>query len=468
MAIKLKEAGVHDFVVLEKGADVGGVWRENTYPGAACDIPSHLYSYSFSPNTKWSRRYPPQPEILQYLRDIAEKYSLRPHIRFGIEVESAEFNDANAEWTVTTRDGQQITAPVFISGAGQLSRPAMPDLPGIKSFKGKAFHSANWDHDFDLSGKKVAVVGTGASAIQFVPIIAEKVQKLTLFQRSAPWTLPKPDTEYGSLERQMFARLPGFRRAYRYAIWKFLGEGGFAAFENPESPTGKLLKWVSERQLRTQVKDPELRKKLTPDYPIGCKRVLFTSSWYEALTRSNVAVESGGIKKVEAKGVRDSSGELHEVDAIIYGTGFKATDFLTPMTIKGAQGRDLNDAWRDGAEAYLGISVADFPNFFMLYGPNTNLGSNSIIFMIECQVNYIMQCLKALDSKAAVKMEVHENVMRKFNDELQATLSGTVWNAGCKSWYVNENGRNTNNWPKLTAEYREITRQLNEADFQFS
>ncbi len=467
MAIKLKEAGINDFVVLEKGFDVGGVWRENTYPGAACDIPSHLYSYSFSPKTNWSRRYPPQPEILEYLREIAEKYELRPHIRFGVEVESATFDDASATWTVKTRDGQQVTAPIFISGAGQLSRPAMPDLPGIEKFKGKAFHSANWDHDFELKGKKVAVVGTGASAIQFLPIIAQDVDHLTLFQRSAPWTLPKPDTEYSKLEKRMFGKLPGFRRAYRYAIWKFLGEGAFSAFENPGSTTGRILKWVSERQLRTQVADPELRKKLTPDYPIGCKRVLFTSNWYEALTRDNVSVENGGIKAITATGVRSADGELHKVDAIIYGTGFKATDFLTPMTIKGANGRDLNDAWRDGAEAYLGITVADFPNFFMLYGPNTNLGSNSIIFMIECQANYIMQCLKAMEAKQAKTLDVKPTVMREFNDGLQATLKDTVWNAGCKSWYVNEKGRNTNNWPALTAEYREITSELQEADYQF-
>jgi len=468
MAIKLKEAGIEDFVVIEKGEDVGGVWRENTYPGAACDIPSHLYSYSFSPKVDWSRRYPPQPEILGYVKDMADKYQLRPHIRFGLEVAAASFNDDSAQWTITTADGQQCTASIFISGAGQLSRPAMPNLPGIENFAGESFHSATWNHDYDLNGKKVAVIGTGASAIQFVPIIAKKVAKLTLFQRSAPWTLPKPDTEYSSVERSMFKGLPGFRRAYRFAIWKFLGEGIFTAFEDPSSKTGRMLKWVSERQLRTQVKDPDLREKLTPDYPIGCKRVLFTSDWYGALTRDNASVETSGIAKVEKNGVRDANGTLHEVDAIIYGTGFKATDFLTPMKISGANKRDLNDAWQDGAEAYLGMTVAGFPNFFMLYGPNTNLGSNSIIFMIECQAQYIMQCIELMQEKQAKTIDVKLGVMREFNDALQQTLKSTVWNAGCKSWYVNEAGRNTNNWPKLTREYRDITAEITPADYKLA
>lgn len=461
MAIRLKQAGIEDFVMLEKAAGVGGTWRDNSYPGAACDVPSHLYSFSFERKTDWSHTFARQDEILAYLQHCARKYGLLEHIRFGKEVSVASFDEAAQRWHIETADGERLEAQVLITACGQLNRPAYPDIPGLERFEGEAFHSARWNHDYELNGKRVAVIGTGASAIQFVPQIAEQVEQLTLFQRSAPYVLPKADRPYSEREKRLMARFPllhDLSRARIYSLYE-LRVLGFSYIK----PVMQVMKLLWARHLRATVPNPELRRKLIPDYPMGCKRILLANDYYPALTRANVEVVTDGIQEVRAQSIVDESGREHPVDAIIYGTGFRATEFLAPMTIRGRGGRELNEAWRDGAEAYLGITVAGFPNLFMLYGPNTNLGHSSIVYMLESQIAYVMQCLEALDAHRC--LDVRPEVQSAFNREVQRRLGRSVWEQGCKSWYMTASGKQTNNWPGFTFSYRRHTRRLDLKDY---
>lgn len=463
MAIRLKRAGIDDFVILEKAGEVGGTWRDNSYPGAACDVPSHLYSYSFERKFDWSRKFAPQAEILDYLRHCARKYALLPHIRFDTEVRAAHFDEAAKRWELTTAAGEPLSAQILITACGQLNRPAYPELPGMERFQGKAFHSARWDHDYDLTGKQVAVIGTGASAIQFVPRIAAQVAQLTLFQRSAPYVLPKPDRPYPRWEQRLLARVPllhDLSRAKIYSLYE-TRVFGFALFTS----IMRFIRWRWARYLQHSVADPVLRQKLVPDYPVGCKRILLANDYYPALTRPNVEVVTEGIREVRERSVIDAAGREHAVDAIIYGTGFKATEFLAPMTITGRNGQDLDAAWRDGAEAYLGITVAGFPNLFMLYGPNTNLGHSSIVYMLESQIGYVMQCLAALEQQQLDWLEVRPETQSAFNRKVQRQIRRSVWDQGCQSWYKTESGKQTNNWPGFTFVYRFLTRRLDLSDY---
>ena len=386
MAVALQKAGIKDFVILEKKQDVGGVWRDNTYPGAACDVPSHLYSFSFEPNPDWSRVFAAQGEIHQYLQRCADKYGLRKYIRFGAEVASAQFNEATSQWQVMQKDGTVLSAALLISGTGQLSRPAFPKLVGMESFQGHIFHSATWDHSYSLAGKRIAVVGTGASAIQFVPAIAGLVEHLKVFQRSPAHVMPRPDRAYSGREKTLLRNVPWLMKAYRASIYLRF-ESRALAFTRFKF----LMKWAVgipfRKLLNEQVDDPVLRQKLTPDYPFGCKRILLSSEYLKTISRPNVELITDGIVRVTESGIETVDGKQHEVDAIIYGTGFAATEFLSPMRIVGRGAIDLNQAWRDGSRAYLGLAVPDFPNFFMLYGPNTNLGHNSIVYMLESNPN---------------------------------------------------------------------------------
>lgn len=463
VGIKLKEAGKHNFAILEKAAEVGGVWRANTYPGACCDVPANLYSFSFAMKDDWSRRYPPQPEIQAYMKDTARHYGLYPHIRFNTGVTAANYDDASGLWTVHTDNHETLQARAFITGVGQLGRPAYPDLKGVENFQGKLFHSADWDWDYDLTGKKVVVIGTGASAIQFIPEVAKQAAQLEIIQRTAPYVIPKPDTEYGPGHRFLFRYIPGFQKVYRM-FWYLVGEMSCGAF-NRGSGLANFYARITRWHMHYHVKDPELRAKLTPDYPIGCKRVLFSSNYFEAIARPNVDIITSQIAEVRNHSVLLESGEEIPADCIIYGTGFKATEFLAPMEITGKHGQALNQAWAEGAEAYLGITVAGFPNFFMLYGPNTNLGSNSIVFMIECQTRYIMRCLHSLLDDGKKSLEIREDIQRHFNEDLQAKLKDSVWNAGCSSWYHNAAGKVTNNWPGYTRKYRRLTRAPEFSEF---
>ncbi|WP_111496259.1 flavin-containing monooxygenase [Marinobacter bohaiensis] len=463
MAMQLKRAGFGHFTILEKADSLGGTWRDNTYPGAACDVQSHLYSYSFEPKSDWSRKFGLQPEIRSYLEQCADKYRLHEHIRFNTEVTAARFDRASAQWRIETRDGQEHRAHVLIPGCGQLNQPAMPDIDGLDRFQGPLFHSARWDHDVDLAGKRVAVIGTGASAIQFVPQIVPEVASLKLFQRSGAWVIPKPDRPFTGFEQWLFEAMPLADRLYRaFIYWRI--ETRALAFTR----FGFLLnglKWQTRRLARRHVRDPDKRAKLIPDYPVGCKRILISNDWFPAVDDDRVDLVTDPIESVDDNAVITQGGVRHPVDAIILGTGFRATDFLTPMTITGLDGRDLNAVWKDGAEAYKGISVAGFPNLFLLYGPNTNLAHSSIVFMLESQIRYVIKCLRLLRDPALRYMDVKADRQHDYNARLQETLSHTVWEAGCHSWYKTASGRNTNNWPGFTFSFRLMTSKLELSDY---
>ncbi len=466
MAIALKKKGEESFVILERSTDVGGVWRDNSYPGAACDVPSHLYSFSFEPNPNWSHVFAPQKEIYDYLKGCARKYDLLRHIRFDAEVKEAQFNDRNNLWEVTLTDGSLLTTTTLVSATGQLSRPVYPKLKGKEEFKGHVFHSARWDHDYDLAGKRVAVVGTGASAIQFVPAIADKVAELKVFQRSPAYIIPRPDRPYTEGEKARFKHVPLAMKIHRAMIY-LRYEARALAFTRFKGLMKVAIGVPFRRLLTKHVADPALRAKLIPDYPMGCKRMLLSSEYLATMSRPNVDLVTDSISHVTKSGVVTNDGSLHEVDAIIYGTGFAATEFLAPMRIVGRNGVDLNHAWKGGAKAYLGMTVPDFPNFFMLYGPNTNLGHNSIVYMLESQIAHILRCLKAMKSKRATQIEVDAKIYNDYNSNIQQRLKNTVWN-GCRSWYVDANGHNSTNWPGFTASYRRVTKYGALAAYQFS
>jgi cation diffusion facilitator CzcD-associated flavoprotein CzcO len=453
--VRLRERGVTDVVVLEKGDDVGGVWRDNTYPGAACDVKSLLYSFSFAPHD-WSRTYAPQEEILAYLRQVADEHDVTPHCRFGREVATADWVEETGTWQVTTVDGEVWVARVLVSGVGQLSRPRWPDLPGLADFAGPTMHSARWDHDLDLDGRRVAVVGTGASAIQFVPGIVDRVGHLTVFQRSAPWVLPKGDRPYRPWERRVLSRVPGARRLTREWIF-WTNELRVLAFNSPSSWLGRASERLGHWHLQRQVQDPALREAVEPDHPIGCKRVLVSNDWYPALDRDHVDVETTPVGRVVEEGVITEDGRLVEADVLVLGTGFHATEFLVPMQVTGRDGRDLHEQWGDAARAHLGMTVPGFPNLFLLYGPNTNLGHNSIIFMIESQLRYLVAAVDHLRARPLISLEVRADVAAGHDAQVQDELASTVWNAGCSSWYRTAAGRVTNNWPGAAFRYRLAT-----------
>lgn len=464
MAIALKRAGRDDFVILEKAGEVGGTWRENTYPGCACDIMSLLYSYSFAPKADWSRLFPPQAELLEYIKDCTETFDLRRHIRFGVKVTALEFDDPTGTWRLLVEGGSTITARAVVAALGPLHVPNVPDIPGLPDFKGTVFHSAEWDHGYDLSGKRVAVIGTGASAIQFVPRIVPQVESLALFQRTPPWILPKPDRAITEVERWMFRRLPGFQRAYRSGLY-LLHESMAAGFQNPRmmEAAGSVARW----HLARQVADPDLRRRLTPAYTMGCKRTLLSSDYYPALTQPKVHLVSEGIAEIGADRVITDNGMSYEVDAIILGTGFHVVDAMRDSRIVGEGGVPIQEAWKDGVEAHLGVTVAGFPNLFIMLGPNTGLGHNSMIFMMEAQVRYIMQCLRMLDRSHATRVSVRASAQRRFNRWVQKRSRGAVWESGgCNSWYLDENGKNRAAWPASTINYWWRTRRLHPTDFE--
>ncbi|WP_336213315.1 flavin-containing monooxygenase [Nonomuraea sp. LPB2021202275-12-8] len=452
MAIRLERAGIRSYTVFEKGDDLGGTWRDNTYPGAGCDIPSHLYSYSFEKYTSWTRRYPGQPEILGYLEHCADKYDVRRQIRFSTEVTAAAFDGSHWQLTTATPGAEPEAFDVVVMGVGQLNRPHLPDIPGMDEFEGTSFHSARWNHEHDLTGRRVAVIGNGSSAAQFIPRVAEQAERLEVFQRTPNWVIPKPDATFGPAAKLAFHFIPGLQRAYREWIYRYAEGTLYPALAQGWSQD--LLKKRALNHLHDQVKDPRLRARLTPDYPPGCKRVVIDSSFYPALCRPNVDVVTEKIVRITPKGVKTAESP-HEVDTIIYATGFRSTEFLSPMRVTGRGGRDLAEQWAGGAEAYLGISAPNFPNLFMLYGPNTNLGHNSIVFMIECQVNHIMACMPYLSQ--GMRLEVRPEVMAAWRDQLDAAMARMVWGDGCQSWYKTAEGRVTNNWPGPSTLYRRLT-----------
>ncbi len=462
MAIQLRKEGREDFVILEKADDVGGTWRDNTYPGCACDIPSHMYSFSFEQNPGWSRAYSPQPEIWRYMRDVAAKYDLHRFIRFGQEMTGARWDADENRWHVASKSGEEFVAPALVAGVGALHLPQIPALPGIERFKGRAFHSAQWEHDYDLEGKRVAVVGTGASAIQFVPRIAKDVAELTLFQRTPPWIMPKPDREMPEPLRKAFASVPLLQRAFRNVL--YWGLEARAIGFNGQPWVMKIGQRIAKRNIFKSVKDPELRRKLTPDYTMGCKRVLVSNDYYPALARENVDVVTEGVKEVREHSVVDGAGVEHEVDAIIYGTGFHVTDAFDDLEIIGRDGRNLGKEWSvEGMRTYQGITVSGFPNLFFLLGPNTGLGHNSVVFMIEAQISYVAQALRLGQGKA---LDPRPEAQERFNGEIQRKLAKGIWTqGGCKSWYLDAKGVNRTIWPGFTWRYWLDTRKVRREDY---
>ncbi|MEW9527264.1 flavin-containing monooxygenase [Microbispora sp. NPDC049125] len=458
MAIKLKDAGYHDFTILEKAGDLGGTWRDNTYPGCACDVPSPLYSFSFELNPGWSRLFSPQSEIWDYLRACVEAYDLLPHLRLGTEVRELEYDDERAVWRVSTAGGETFETNAVVSGVGALHVPSFPDIPGRDRFTGAAFHSAQWDHSCDLTGKRVAVIGTGASAVQFVPAVAERAGRLTVFQRTAPWIQPKPDVAIPEGMRRAL-QVPGAARALRGAVYWLLETRAVGFAIDPRLMA--VHRQVAERHLAKQVADPELRAKLTPDYTIGCKRILLSSDYYPALTRDDVELVTDRVTEIRERSIVDAAGREHETDVIVYGTGFRVVDALTDQRITGRGGIKIQDAWRDGVEAYLGVSTAGFPNLFFLLGPNTGLGHSSVVFMIEAQVRYVLECLRLLSRTRARALDVRPGAQRAYNDRLQRRLERLVWSeGGCTSWYLDQHGRNRSLWPGFTFEYWARTRKV--------
>jgi cation diffusion facilitator CzcD-associated flavoprotein CzcO len=460
MAIRLLQEGFEDFVVLEKAQDVGGTWRDNTYPGCACDVPSHLYSFSFAPNPQWPSTFSAQPEIQAYLQDCARRYGVLPHVRFGHEVTAADWDDEQQHWRIETSQGP-LTASVMIAGSGPFSGKSVPDLPGLETFEGASWHSAEWDHDHDLTGERVAVVGTGASAIQFVPEIQPVVGKLTLFQRTPAWVIPRRDRRLTRLEHALYRRFPAAQLLMRAGIY-WARETFVLQFRRRR--VGDAIGKLASNHLTRQVRDRDLRRKLRPRYAMGCKRVLISNDFYPALTRDNAEVVTEAITEVRPRSLVTADGTEHEVDTIIWGTGFHVVDRPIAEMVRGRDGRTLADVWDGSPQAYLGTSVAGFPNAFVLVGPNTGLGHNSIVFMIESQVNYIVGALKAMREAGAAAVEPRPDAQQRFIEEMERESRKTVWvSGGCQSYYLDRKGRNSTLWPTFTWPFRERTRRFDPA-----
>jgi cation diffusion facilitator CzcD-associated flavoprotein CzcO len=465
LGIQLTRLGIDSFTIFEKSDRLGGTWRDNTYPGAACDVPSFSYCFSFEQKTDWSRKWAPQSEILDYMEDCAKKYDLIRHIRFSTEIASAEWDEDASVWRIRTTKGEEVLAEVLVTGVGQLNRPSIPKLSGAEKFQGVSFHSARWRHDVDLTGKTVGVVGNAASAIQFIPQIAPKAGKVHVFQRSANWMVPRNDLAYTDDQKRRFARNPVRTRLYRWLIY-FQHEINWPVFRGSALLSRRMAQ-AAETYMRATVNDPKLQEVLIPDYPVGGKRILISDDYYPALNRENVEVVTTGIDHLDENAVVTNDGRTIPVDVLIYATGFESTAFLAPMAIRGRDGRLLQDEWADGAKAYFGISVAGFPNLFLMYGPNTNLGHNSIIFMIECQTNYILNCLRQLDEGGFTAMDLRREVMDAFDLSQQEELRHRVWAFTGKSWYKNDAGRITNNWSGSTIRYWWKTIRANPQLYRF-
>lgn len=456
-AIKLKEAGIDNFVMLEKDEVFGGTWRVNTYPGAACDIPSHLYSFSFAQNAHWSRLFPRQDELLAYTQRVVHEFGLERHLRLGMALRSARFDEAAGRWRITSSKGE-MSARAVIFAIGLLGRPSVPNFPGAERFRGQSFHSAQWDHSIDLRGKRVAVIGSGASAVQFVPEIQPQVQQLDHYQRTAHWVLPRPDRAVTRLEQWLLDRVRPLQLLYRAKHYVQFESRVVLFIFLPV--LAKVMQWQAMRHLKRQVADPQLRAKLVPDYTLGCKRVLLANDYYPALAQPNVAVLKDGIREVREHSIVTGSGEERPVDVIIYATGFDVEHAYGAIELRGRGGCSFAQALEDGAGAYKGATVAGFPNFFMITGPNTLLGHNSMVYMIELGVRYAVDGVRRLLRDDLHSVEVQAAVQGAYNHKLQRKLKGTVWHTGCRSWYLDSRGRNLVIWPGFTFNYRAITRRF--------
>ncbi|MCH7392819.1 NAD(P)/FAD-dependent oxidoreductase [Acinetobacter dispersus] len=460
-AIKLQQAGFTDFVVLEKADEIGGVWRANTYPGCACDVPSALYSYSFAPNPQWSRVFAQQQEIKTYIHNVAQQFDVKKYVRFGYEMLESAWDDQAKHWVVKTNQGL-IHARFAIMAGGPMHQPVLPKIKGLETFKGAQFHSAEWNHNVDLNGKKVAVVGAGASAIQFVPEIQAQVAKLTLLQRTPQWVLPKMDQSLPKLAQALFKVLPVTQRLTRYGVYGVF-ESLNSSMHHPKLVS--QIERLAKLNIRLGVKDPELRAKLLPDFTIGCKRVLQSNQWYPALAKPNVEVLRCGVEEVRGNTLIASDGSQHEVDAIIFGTGFEVSNPPIAKQIRNKHGKSMDEVWQGSARGYLGTVVEGCPNAFVMFGPNIAVSSSALI-IIEAQLAYILDMLKKVQAQQIETVEIRAEVLEQYNDEIQAALTNTVWNTGgCSSYFIDRNGRNSTLWPWTTFEMRARLAQCDLNDY---
>jgi cation diffusion facilitator CzcD-associated flavoprotein CzcO len=464
LAIKLKQQGIDDFLLLEKASELGGTWRDNHYPGAECDVPSALYSYSFETKTDWDYQWSEQPQILEYIQKTARKHGVVDRIEFNSELLSASYHESQGEWTLALTNGKTISTQFWISAVGQLHKPRIPEVKGADLFRGPSFHSANWNHEIDLCNKSVAVIGNAASAVQFVPMVAQQARQLRIFQRSANWVSKKRDQRYTDGQKRLLRLLPILKRLTRLRIYLRNELLVYPAFKGYRLNRW-LVKMACLSYLNETVTDGSLREKLMPDYPVGAKRVLVVNGYYEALMRENVDVITDPIDAMDETGVITRGGQHYPNDVIIYATGFVTNPFLDGISIRGKSGTLLTDHWSSGARAYLGIATSAFPNLFFMYGPNTNLGHNSILLMAESQADYIVQAIKAVAAADADALEVRDEIEEQYNSDIQTRLQGMVWNNVAASWYKS-GGRITNNWPGSVAEYRRVTRNFKITDYQ--
>jgi cation diffusion facilitator CzcD-associated flavoprotein CzcO len=463
MAIRLSQAGLDDFLVLERAAEIGGTWQANTYPGCACDVPSHLYSFSFAPNPGWTQTYSTQPEIWDYLRRTADAFGVRDRVRLDTAVESATWLDEERRWELETSRGT-VRARLLVAGMGPLTEPKIPALPGLGDFPGPVFHSARWDHDADLRGRRVASIGTGASAIQYVPAIQPEVAQLHVFQRTPPWVLPHTNRPIRDWERRLFRALPATQRLMRGSV--YAGREALVLGFVKDPRLMKVVERMARKHMERQIDDPELLARVTPDYTIGCKRILPSNRWYRALGKPNVELVTEAIAEVRGSAVVTADGREREVDAIVLGTGFEVTDIPAAHRVRGRGGVPLDDVWHGSPRAHLGTSVAGFPNLFFLLGPNTGLGHSSVVYMIESQVAHVMAALQLMRERGAETIEVTSEAQERYNAELDRRLAGTVWSTGCASWYLDRTGRNATIWPDWTWRFRRRAARLDPAEYR--
>ena len=465
MAIRLLQRNIHNFVILEKSNEVGGTWRENQYPGAACDVQSHLYSLSFAPKTDWSKRYAEAPEIFQYIQDVVQQFNLREYCQFNSEVVHTEYHEKDCVWHVALKDGRQLSCQYLVFASGPLHVPQIPHIKGIEKFQGKVFHSSQWDHQYNLNSKVVASIGTGGSAIQYIPEIAPQVKQLYVMQRTAAWVIPRDERKYLNIEKKLFKQADWFRKLHRARLY-WSNESRAIPIMQPS--VMEYTQKLAEAFIRFQVKDKQLAQKLTPDYIMGCKRILVSNKYFPTFNRDNVELVTDAIQELTADSIITKDGKMRKIDCLIYGTGF-ITDpriYLQPFSCIGEHGVELKQAWKDGAESYYGISHKGFPNLFQLLGPNTVLAHNSVIFMIESQVDYILQMMDLVAQSQSNAIVVKDQVQDQFNHDVQDMLNNTVWQSGCVSWYQQDGGKNFALWPTYTWKYWLKTKSLHPSDFR--
>lgn len=464
MAIRLKQAGIEDFIILERGNAVGGTWRDNQYPGAACDIPSNLYSYSFAPNPNWSRSFSGSEEILDYVHHLVAEFGLEKHIRFEQNVAELRFDETKGIWTATTDKDVVFTGRAAVMAQGPLANCSFPAITGIEDFKGKKIHSARWDHDYDFSGKNVAVVGTGASGIQIIPELVKVAKHVKVFQRTPGWVMPRPDFSTPEWNKLLFRKVPASQQAMRELLYWSHESMALAVIWN--SPLTRIAERIGKWHLRRQVKDRWLRRQLTPDFTIGCKRVLVSNDYYPALQKDNAKLITWPIARISEEGIRTVEGIEHQVDCIVFATGFDVSHSGTPFPVLGRGGRVMGDDWKGGAQAYKSINVSGYPNLFLTFGPNSGPGHNSALVYMESQLEYALKGIRKIVGEDLKMLDVREDAQQRFNKSIQKRLAKTNWNSGCKSWYLTEDGFNATMYPGFATQYATQMSEFKEEDYQ--